>query len=352
MDKWPNYPNCNLPWIDTAVNSIAANTLATLPPKPTNPDQVAVDVTNFHYCCTAPGQCRPFDQITNLEECNLFGALDCQFGNSKYVCSYVAPPAGGTTTTTTAAAALPSPSLEDPIGGGGLPTDTTCLQEGTLAITRALPCCPPNASKFLKARTQRKLTETDPNKKPCLSIPTLSNDHLDSFCCLPGDNGQCGSTTTTTVPTEGAADEFSCGISDSANTQADYQYSTMHYGNKYVIFEAYRFGAFDQIQGFAELELACVEEIEFGSLVGNSTDFCAAVEKSSCNLGGGAVGKAPASVGPWTGGVGNGKVDNGGAGGGGGETSAAMGRKGGYGGGIVRKAAFSIAALFFVQMLC
>ncbi|KAF9907617.1 hypothetical protein EC991_010736 [Linnemannia zychae] len=350
MDKWPNYPNCNLPWIDTVVNSISAKTLATLPPKPTNPDEVAIDVTNFHYCCTAPGQCHPFDQITTLDECNLYGSLDCQFGNSKYVCSYIAPPAGGATTTTTAAALpSPSPSPEDPLVGGEIPIDTTCVQEGTLAVTRSLPCCPPNAAKFLKARTLKKLTESDPNQKPCLSIPTLSSDYLDSFCCLAGDDGKCGSTTTTITPIEGAVDEFTCGVADGTTTQADYQYSTMHYGNKYVIFEASRFGAFDEAQGFAELELACVEEIEFGSLVGNSTDFCAAVEKSSCNLGGAAAGKPPSGAGPWTGGVGNGKVDNGGAGGGG-ETSAARGRKA-YGGGIVTKAALSMAALFFVQML-
>ncbi|KAG0355549.1 hypothetical protein BGX24_006638, partial [Mortierella sp. AD032] len=89
MDAYPTTPSCNLAWIDAVVNTIATSAPSTLPPKLTNPNDQPVDVTKFSQCCTAPGQCRAFGTEEDMDSCNTFGALTCQLGNSRYICTFI-----------------------------------------------------------------------------------------------------------------------------------------------------------------------------------------------------------------------------------------------------------------------
>ncbi|KAG0217462.1 hypothetical protein BGX33_010473 [Mortierella sp. NVP41] len=102
------YNACKLPWIDTVVNDYATNS------------SIYSDTDLFN-CCTSPGVC-PSGYTGSCP----YGFLDCSIGNSKYVCRF---------------------------NDHADPTAQTCYQEGTLAITRSKPCCPPLLGQFLKSQS-------------------------------------------------------------------------------------------------------------------------------------------------------------------------------------------------------
>ncbi|KAG0249378.1 hypothetical protein BG011_009371, partial [Mortierella polycephala] len=101
------YPACNIPWIDTVVNKFAANA-------------TEYNRADFLKCCTAPGEC--YDAFSG--GCP-YGSLSCTVGNSRYACRY---------------------SNYEILDG-------TCFHEGSLAVTRSLPCCPSLLTNFLKTES-------------------------------------------------------------------------------------------------------------------------------------------------------------------------------------------------------
>ncbi|KAF9285747.1 hypothetical protein BGZ68_003573 [Mortierella alpina] len=100
-------PACNLPWIDTVVNSYAGNSTYSNP-------------VSFTHCCPTPGNCGPYP----TGGCT--GAvIECTVGNSRFACRH----------------------------SQNFKTDTACYHEGILAATRNVPCCTPALSDFLKTQS-------------------------------------------------------------------------------------------------------------------------------------------------------------------------------------------------------
>ncbi|KAK5821233.1 hypothetical protein F5H01DRAFT_404785 [Linnemannia elongata] len=101
-------PDCNLPWIDTHVNTLATTISATFP----LPAILGgADKSKFFQCCEAPGQCRFFTENEEpLLSCKGHGIIACAVGNSKYVCEFTRFPV---TPTVTAGSAAKNPSTGD-----------------------------------------------------------------------------------------------------------------------------------------------------------------------------------------------------------------------------------------------
>ncbi|KAF9941359.1 hypothetical protein BGZ67_005189 [Mortierella alpina] len=101
-------PACNLPWIDTVVNSYAGNSTYSNP-------------VSFTHCCPTPGNCGLYPATGGCTG----GVIECTVGNSRFACRHTQ----------------------------NFKTDTACYQEGTLAATRNIPCCTPALPGFLKTQT-------------------------------------------------------------------------------------------------------------------------------------------------------------------------------------------------------
>ncbi|KAF9920199.1 hypothetical protein FBU30_010000, partial [Linnemannia zychae] len=276
--------NCNLPWIDKAVNAFAA--------LPTVPAGRIEDLNRakFSQCCSAPGECKFFGPDEDpFIYCTTFGILSCALGNSKYTCEFTQfPPKPSSPSPSPSPSPQPSPSPPPVPTGSSLPAEPSptlipddplfpdpnlppeeppkiCLQEGTLALTRSLPCCPPHFSKFLK-------------NMPCLQGSGDYDDTLIS--CQPGDAPQCETM-----------------MFDAGNNT--WSYDAPFFGNRTVIYGGYIRGTKPNnatVDENAPLELACIEEVELGGPVTNGT--CLAVKSSTCNAGGSAAGTPPPSPGP------------------------------------------------------
>ncbi|KAG0082291.1 hypothetical protein BGZ90_004188 [Linnemannia elongata] len=260
-------PDCNLPWIDTHANTFATTISAAFP----LPAILGgTDKSKFFQCCEAPGQCRFFTENEEpLLSCKGYGIIACAVGNSKYVCEFTRFPV---TPTVTAGSAAKTPSTGDASQARDEEA-MTCRQEGTLAITRSISCCPAKLSSLLANLQCTK------RHGEGLDVPT---------CCKPGD------------------DPNKCDASDTCQRQEWDFFSTVQ-GLRYTIYSGY---IYPNTTEFGPSELACVEEVELGTpLAGNET--CVPIEKSSCNLGGSPAGSPPPSPGPLISGNGKGSSNGG-----------------------------------------
>ncbi|KAF9284433.1 hypothetical protein BGZ74_001736 [Mortierella antarctica] len=126
------FPACNLPWIDATVNKYVKN----IPQFRSNVDAIM--------CCLTPGDCT----VNSIQGNCPLGYLDCNFGNSRYACSFLPPTGQG----------------------------PRCWTEGTLTHTRNLPCCQSHLYEFMKTQ-------------PCMGgYSTASNS---SMCCTGKDANSC-----------------------------------------------------------------------------------------------------------------------------------------------------------------
>ena len=104
----PALPACNLPWIDTVVNSFAGN-------------GKYHNSVFFRRCCPAPGTCGLFPTTGGCTG----DVLECTVGNSRFTCRH----------------------------SEKFKSTTACYHEGTLAATRNIACCPPALPGFLATQT-------------------------------------------------------------------------------------------------------------------------------------------------------------------------------------------------------
>ncbi|KAK3840611.1 MAG: hypothetical protein JOS17DRAFT_727597 [Linnemannia elongata] len=249
-------PDCNLAWIDALTNTFATNISTTFP----LPAIIGgSDKSKFSQCCDAPGQCRFFAENEEpLQSCKGYGIILCSVGNSKYICEFTKFPITLTIT------AGPATTNTTPAGDASQVPDEeakTCLQEGTLAITRSIPCCPAQVSSLI---ANLKCTKRHGES---LHVPA---------CCKPGDD-----------PTQ-------CDASGACQPQA-WDISSLAQGLRCTIYSGY---IYSKTPEFGSRELACVEEVELGAPVAGN-DTCVPIEKSSCNLGGSPAGRPSPSPGPW-----------------------------------------------------
>lgn len=164
-------PDCNLPWIDTLTNNFANNISTSFP----FPGILAgADKSKFLQCCDAPGQCRFLAENQDpLQSCKGYGMILCSVGNSKYICEFTQFPV---TPTITTGPATNTTSTGD-VSQAHDEEAKICRQEGTLVITRSIPCCPAQLSSLI-ANLQCTTRHGD-----SLHVPA---------CCKPGDDAsQC-----------------------------------------------------------------------------------------------------------------------------------------------------------------
>ncbi|KAF9920198.1 hypothetical protein FBU30_009999 [Linnemannia zychae] len=192
------YNSCEMPWLENVVNTYASNS-----------SNIYSD-TELRACCTSPGVC----PNSHTGACP-YASINCQIGNSKWVCRFNA--------------------YDKTV------VPQTCYQEGSLAVTRNKPCCPPMLRDFL-------------HNQICLSG---TGSVSDNWVCCPSGAGSC---------------EFVLGC-------IGYQGFLAQLGRQFAVYTGYVKG----LTPIGEGSSYCVEEI---NLTNEVRPNCYTVGNASCSLGG------------------------------------------------------------------